>query len=260
MLHFILLTLMGITLALKGTAEPINTPIVVKDQLVFGINQPGIVLNAPITVLPSATLIFQNTTVFNWAEQPPILQAPSSTIILDNTLIVLTDQVHIPWGNIIIKGSCRIAGPHVWQHSAPTLCEITSKSSLTFAAQATFQYNGSEQEKEAFLFSERSSTLHLDNAHLRAGPQGLLMRTGSFLIEGRCTVYAENNNPTKGITLGTGRRVRDNMRFKFASGDSTLKVIAPHFQEKHKRSFLLKGLAIAGGALLLCGGLIATRL
>lgn len=255
----LLMLLIGPFFSLPASIESITTPLLVKDQTVLGINQPGVSLNAPITVAAHATLTFQNTTVLNFAQHPPLLEAPSSTLVLDNAIIILTGDVHIPHGTIIIKGACRIAGPHTWQHSAPALFSIARKSVLTFASSATFSFSGTPMIKEPIYFEDRRSTLHLHNAQLRSGAEGLLLCHGTFLVEGLCTVYAENNATGKGIQLGSGKRVRDNMRFNFADGDSSLQVGAPHFDEKYKKPFLLTGLSIASAAVILCGSAVVVH-
>lgn len=208
-----------------------------------GTEQP-LILTESIIIGPHTTLTIIDAVILNLACHPFILTNETSAIVLHDCTIILADDYQWDTGSLYISGICHILGTHTWHQVIHDSLIIAQKSTLILGNGCTFYYDPREPKKRGIIFTDTSSTLMLDNAHLRSGQQGLMLTAGTVIVKGDCTAHAENNDRFYGISFGSGLNAADNIEFIVETVGSKLLITSPYFQEKRKKPLTKKMLTL----------------
>ena len=101
------------------------------------------------------------------------------------------------------------------------------------------------------VMSDRSSTIELHNACLRAAPCGLHLLGGQLWIYGSCEMHAEGKTIAEGIRLGDGKKLKNNVIFLMANENSHVRISSPHVTELiYESLFADSVLCVIGGVLI----------
>jgi hypothetical protein len=138
-----------------------------------------------------ANITFQNISLLGVKESNILCLNSDSVINLDNASLRLSGTYTFTQGYIDIFQDCKISGTGVFAYQSSQDLRINSHSKLLIDRGMTFSYDSNAASKEKLIFTDDTSTLHLNGCTLYSTRTGLRLTGGTMIIQDLVTVKNE---------------------------------------------------------------------
>lgn len=158
-----------------------------------------------------STLSIKNAVLTDVTAQSILCRNDQSKIIFEDVIIVQAGDYVFSRGAFEIEGSLELQGTATFYFSPQTTCTIRNNAQLHVGPGMTFCYDSPVNNKKQLYFADYQAELFLNNASLVVTSTGMVLETGSLLINGASSLIIQQDrrdnvtlSDLNGLRLGNG--------------------------------------------------------
>lgn len=177
-----------------------------------------------LTIMPTSTvyidsnsrLLLEDIIVSGVADSNIQAVDDSGLLILNNVTWNLLSDYSFSLGAFSVINSFMVRGSNkIFSYLTDMASTVSLSSNLTFDFGVTFSYSPTSSANNLILFAGATSFLKLINSSLYVSSGGLLLRKGTFIVDGLSSIINTGTASTQGVIFGDGINLNNNMTINF---------------------------------------------
>lgn len=135
----------------------------------------------------------------------------TSKIVMQDVEMIMTGDYHFTTGSLQFYKTVKIVGLNTtFAYKSDQVSKILQNSQLILDAGLTLSYDPAIEDQHLIQFTDYTSSLILNGAHLHVTATGLMLTIGNFVVNSDSFLSADFiDEASSGITFGNGNAIED---------------------------------------------------